>query len=313
MSRWDDLKCRVGMHDFGAAESDVSGAYQTCTRCGRSGGPRSLHRTRRATCRRVSGHHRSPPGALTDSCGDRTRPGPRAARPGLAQHRRRDVLDRRAARPVRAAGLLDLLLRQLPARHRRAAAAGGEVRRGARRGRRALAEVRARGRPGRAAARRSSGTACTTRCSTTRSWSPGRPTRPGPGRRWCWSTRRATSSRSTPARGTRTRSTACSASWSRSTAPRGRSSRATRRTSRPRWSRATLRFPADAVPLGGRARPRRRRRARPRRRARRATGGGPRVGRVPGAERAVRRRDDGVRRRHRAPPAHGRSTWSPAR
>jgi hypothetical protein len=34
MSRWDDLKCRVGMHDFGAPESDVSGAYQTCSRCG---------------------------------------------------------------------------------------------------------------------------------------------------------------------------------------------------------------------------------------------------------------------------------------
>ena len=33
--------------------------------------------------------------------------------------------------------------------------------------------------------RRSSATPCTTRCSTTPSWSHGRPTLPGPGRRWC--------------------------------------------------------------------------------------------------------------------------------
>ena len=38
---------------------------------------------------------------------------------------------------------------------------------------------------------------------------PGRPTPPGPGRRWCWSTRRGTSSRSTPARATPTPSTRC--------------------------------------------------------------------------------------------------------
>jgi hypothetical protein len=34
MGWWDDLKCRIGMHDFGTPESDTSGAFQTCTRCG---------------------------------------------------------------------------------------------------------------------------------------------------------------------------------------------------------------------------------------------------------------------------------------
>ena len=56
----------------------------------------------------------------------------------------------RPARPDRRPRLLDLLLRQLPARPRRAAPAGGAVRRRAGPHRRALAEVRARGRPGRA-------------------------------------------------------------------------------------------------------------------------------------------------------------------
>ncbi|HCB06121.1 MAG TPA: hypothetical protein PLZ93_21855 [Nocardioides sp.] len=34
MSAWDDLKCRLGRHDYAAAEGDESGAHQTCTRCG---------------------------------------------------------------------------------------------------------------------------------------------------------------------------------------------------------------------------------------------------------------------------------------
>ena len=173
--------------------------------------------------------------------------GPRARRPRLAEHRR-PRLAARPARPLRPARLLDLLLRQLPARHRRAAPAGGEVRRRAGRRRRALAEVRARGRPGRAGRRRSSATPSTTPSSTTPSWSPGRPTPPGPGRRWCSSTRRATSSRSTPARATPTRSTRCSATWSRSTGRRGRCSPATRRTSPPTVEPTDLRFPAKAVP-----------------------------------------------------------------
>ena len=123
-----------------------------------------------------------------------------------------DLLAGRPARPVRAARLLDLLLRQLPARPRRAAAAGGEVRRRARR-RRACTRRSSCTRPTRTRwSRPSSATASSTRCSTTRSWSPGRPTPRGPGRRWCSSTRRATSSRSTPARGTPTRSTRCSPS-----------------------------------------------------------------------------------------------------
>ena len=77
------------------------------------------------------------------------------------------------ARQDRAARLLDLLLRQLPARPGRAASARGEVRRRARDRRRALAEVRARGGPGRRWPPPSSATRCTTRCSTTRSSSPG--------------------------------------------------------------------------------------------------------------------------------------------
>ncbi len=65
----------------------------------------------------------------------------------------RDLTPRRPAWAVRAARLLGVLLHQLPARPRRAAAGRGEVRRRARRRGRALAEVRARGRPGGAAGR----------------------------------------------------------------------------------------------------------------------------------------------------------------
>ena len=56
-------------------------------------------------------------------------PGPRAGGPRLAEHRRQGPGPRGPARPDRRARLLDLLLRQLPARPRRAAAARGEVRR----------------------------------------------------------------------------------------------------------------------------------------------------------------------------------------
>ena len=52
----------------------------------------------------------------------------------------------------------------------------------------------------------SSGTPCTTRCSTTPSSSPGRPTPPAPGRRWWSSTPRATSSRRCRVRATPTAS-----------------------------------------------------------------------------------------------------------
>ena len=75
----------------------------------------------------------------------------RAARPRAGVRRRHLVQHRRAAdpagaaRPVRAARLLDVLLRQLPARARRAAPARAQVRRRAHRRRRALAQVRARG------------------------------------------------------------------------------------------------------------------------------------------------------------------------
>ena len=77
---------------------------------------------------------------------------------------------------------------------------------------------------------------------------PGRPTPRGPGRRSRWSTPRATSSPSCPARGTRTGSACCSTSSSPSTRPRARCTAATARTcrrrrrrrrcaSRARWSR----------------------------------------------------------------------------
>ena len=62
----------------------------------------------------------------------------------------RGPLPRGPARQGRPARLLDVLLHQLPARPRRAAPAGGGVRRRAGDRRGALAEVRARGRPGRA-------------------------------------------------------------------------------------------------------------------------------------------------------------------
>ena len=70
------------------------------------------------------------------------------ARAGLAEHGREDAQHQGPPRQDRAARLLDVLLHQLPARARRAAPAGGEVRRRARHHRRALAEVRARAGPG---------------------------------------------------------------------------------------------------------------------------------------------------------------------
>ena len=135
------------------------------------------------------------------------RPGPRpcsgaARRRRLAQHRRPAAQPCRPPRPDRAARLLDLLLRQLPARDRGAAPARGAVRGRAGRRRRALAEVPARGRPRRARPPRSSATSCTTPSSTTPSCTPGSSTRSAPGRPWSWSTRRATSSPSPPARAT---------------------------------------------------------------------------------------------------------------
>ena len=110
----------------------------------------------------------------------------------------------RPARPDRRPGLLDLLLRQLPARPRRAAPARGAVRRLAGPDRGALARssstrpTRTRWPP------LSSAMPCTTRCSTTPTSSPGRPTPPGPGPRWWSSTPRATSSPPCRVRATRT-------------------------------------------------------------------------------------------------------------
>ena len=283
------------------------------------------------------------PGPCPRRCADRdhhrtTPPGPRARapRPRLAEHRRPRPVPRRPARPLRAAGLLGVLLRELPARPRRAAAAGGDVRRRAGR-RRACTRRSSCTRPTRTRWRPpSSATTWTTRSSTTPSWSPGRPTPPAPGRRWCWSTPRATSSRSTPARATPTRSTRWSPSCARSTAPRARCSRATRRTSPPSRRAGDLRFPGE----GGRARRRRlpgRRRRPPRAwsssptTARRRSAGsapvsagwstGPRRRRVQRAQRAVpaarrRRRRGRLRRRgrrHRQPRAARRSARSTAR
>ena len=127
--------------------------------------------------------------------------------------------------------------------------ARGAVRRLAGPDRRALAEVRARGRPGRARRRGRALCRAATRCWTTPSWSPGRPTPPGPGPRWWSSTPRATSSRPCRVRATRTGSRSSSTSWSRSTRPRARCAAATRRTCRRRRASTALRFPGKAAAL----------------------------------------------------------------
>src|SRR5699024_395317 len=80
----------------------------------------------------------------------RPRPRLRPARPRLAEHRGRRARPRVPAREDRAAGLLDLLLCELPARARRAAAPGGEVGRRAGGDRGPLPEVRVREGPRRA-------------------------------------------------------------------------------------------------------------------------------------------------------------------
>ena len=82
-------------------------------------------------------------------CGEDPGARARAARPTLAEHRRRRPDARGSPRQDRPARLLDVLLRQLPARARRAAGAGGALRRRAGDDRGALAEVRARGGSGR--------------------------------------------------------------------------------------------------------------------------------------------------------------------
>ena len=78
-------------------------------------------------------------------------------------------------------------------------------------------------------------------------------TPPGPGRRWSWSTPRATSSRSCPARATPTPSTGWSTSWSPSTRPRAPCTAATARTSRHRRRRPSC--ASRARPSGCRAAP----------------------------------------------------------
>ena len=110
--------------------------------------------------------------------------------------------------------------------------------------------------------RRSSATASPPGARRPRAHRPGRPTPPGPGRRSCWSTRRATSSRTTPARGTRTRSPRCSRSWSRSTGPRDAAAR--RLAVRPAGHRAHRpALPGEGGPVARRPGAGRRRRPRP--------------------------------------------------
>ena len=89
------------------------------------------------------------PSAGSPACDEDPGARARAARAALAEHRRRRAVPRRPPRQDRPARLLDVLLRQLPARARRAPGAGGALRRRAGDDRRALAEVRARGGPGR--------------------------------------------------------------------------------------------------------------------------------------------------------------------
>ena len=72
-------------------------------------------------------------------------------------------------------------------------------------------------------------------------------TPPGPGRRWCWSTRRGTSSRSTPARVTRTRSTALLAELVAEHEAKGTLHRGDGPYVPPPVEPTTLRFPAKAV------------------------------------------------------------------
>ena len=168
------------------------------------GGPSQRQRAGEALqdgCRRPG--HRSPsisPGA--PSCIPRRSGSPTLARwrtPACARQSSRAEASsarRSSARALRGrVVLLDFwtLLRQLPARAGRAAGPRGALRRRPRRDRRALAQVPQRGRAGRAWRGPSPATASRTPCSTTPSCAPGAPTRCAPGRRWCWSTPRATS------------------------------------------------------------------------------------------------------------------------
>src|SRR5262245_16718336 len=85
--------------------------------------------------------HVSTGGRNEASWSDGTGAGAGAARKRLAEHRRQAAFPPGSAREDRLARLLDLLLYQLPARARRAAAVGTEVRRCAGRHRGALAKV----------------------------------------------------------------------------------------------------------------------------------------------------------------------------
>ena len=254
-------------------------------------------------------------------------PRPRAGRARLAQHRRRAAVAGEPARPGRRPRLLDVLLRQLPARARRAAPGRGRVRRLRRRRRRALAEVRARGRPGRAGRRRRAVRG-----------PPPRPRRPGAAhlaglRRTGLAharRRRPRGLRRRPAvrRGPRPRPADPARRARRGArAPRARCAAATARTCRRPAAATVLRFPGKVLPLhadGGTTLlvtdsapppPRRARRRRDDRacapsapasavcstavrtpRVRRAAGPGPAAGRGRGPGRLRRRR-----RRHRQP------------
>ena len=133
---------------------------------------------------------------------------PRAGADGakLAERRRGRHPVGRPPRPLRPAGLLVLLLRELSPRPRGDEATRSGVRRRAGRHRGALPQVRARGRACRHWSPPSSGTASTTSSWTTRSSRRGMPMRCRPGRPWCSSTPKDMWWPSTPGRVTSTRS-----------------------------------------------------------------------------------------------------------
>ena len=128
-----------------------------------------------------------------------------------------------AARPFRAARLLDLLLRQLPARAGRAAPARARVRRRAHGHRRALAEVRPRARRRGGTRRRRAVRGRPPGAQRPASCGCGSSTRCAPGRPWCSSTPTATWSPRPPARARSARSRRrCSRSSPRYALRRGR-------------------------------------------------------------------------------------------
>ena len=163
------------------------------------------------------------------------------------------ALARGPARQDRDAGLLDVLLHQLPARPGRAARAGGEAPRRARDRRRALAEVRARGRARGRRRRRRAVRGAPPGARRPRAGHLEAVRRPGladAGRHRPRGVRRRAARR----RGARARARAPGrASWRPSTRPRARCAAATGRTCRRSRCRRTLRFPGKALRAARRA------------------------------------------------------------